>query len=136
MPSNSGIWVKPIRFNGAAVRLDTDGIETWFDNRTPSHSLKTVSLYTMSTILRNLLRATRQQHGFQRVEDDVIVQRQRHIFDVIQIVLELFDRVFQSVAVFVIDLCPSRNSRPDAMPLAVIGNLFGKRLHEFRAFRP
>ena len=48
-----------------------------------------------------LLRAARTQHRLQCVEDDVDIQRHGDVLDVIQIVFQLDDRVFERVAVFV-----------------------------------
>src|SRR5258708_2068711 len=82
-----------------------------------------------------LLRSPRQQHRLQRMENDVVVERHGHILDVIKIVFELGDGVFQSIAVFVIDLRPSGDAGADAMALAVVRNLLAERLYELGTFR-
>src|SRR5437764_5367241 len=86
--------------------------------------------------LEGLLSATRQQHGFHRVEDDIRIEGPGHILDVVEVVLELGDGVFEGVAVFVVDLSPTGNPGTNGMALPVKRNSFGERLDEFGPFRP
>src|ERR1035441_10615901 len=83
-----------------------------------------------------LLRAAGEQHGFHRVKDDVRIQAEGHILDVVKIVFELCDGVFQSIAVLVVDLRPAGDAGADAMALAVVRNLFGEGMDEFGPLRP
>ena len=73
------------------------------------------------------MRSARRQHDFQCVEDDVSIQAEGHVLDIEQVELQLFDGIFQIVAVSVVDLRPSGNSGPHAMPLPVIGDPAGVR---------
>src|SRR5579863_9478989 len=90
-------------------------IETW---RLPRSEKSDSS--SVDRISRALLRPAREQHHFGGVKHDQRIQRRSEILNVVQIIFQLDDRVLNAVAVLMIDLRPSRDPRPDAMPLAVI----------------
>jgi hypothetical protein len=56
---------------------------------------------------------TPQQHRLYRLEDDDRVQQPRHVLDVEQVVLELFDGVLDRVSVAVMGLRPPGNAGLD-----------------------
>src|SRR5260370_18584061 len=76
-----------------------------------------------------------EERDFRGVEDDECVQRRSGVLDVVEVVLQLDNGVLDGVTVFVIDLRPARNSRLDAMALAVVGNLLLEFSDEFGPLR-
>src|ERR1019366_9044422 len=80
-----------------------------------------------------LLRAARQQHGLEGVEDDVGIERHGHVLDVVEVVFQLGDGVLEGVAVLVVDLRPAGDAGAHAVALAVIGNLFAEGFDELGA---
>src|SRR5262245_47800344 len=62
------------------------------------------------------LRAFVDQHKFHRVEYDHDIEQRGHVLDVEKVILQLFHRVFNGIAVFVVDLCPTGDTGLNRMP--------------------
>ena len=77
-----------------------------------------------------------EQHHPHCFQQDVEVQEHGHIFDVVKIVLKLFQGVFLGCAVGVVYLRPACDAWPDGMAQRIIGNLLLQNINKFRAFRP
>src|SRR5206468_4104274 len=70
------------------------------------------------------------------LEDDDDIERDRHVLDVEQVVLQLLDRVFDAGAIRIADLRPARQPGLQYVPLTIVGDLLDKLLHELGPFRP
>src|SRR5208337_425933 len=81
----------------------------------------------------SLLRPPAQYDGFHRLEHDQQIQTNGSVLDVEKVVLKFFARIFDGAAVLVLDLRPSGEAGPHHVAHAVIGDLFGEPLDEFRA---
>src|SRR5713101_6879249 len=78
------------------------------------------------------LRAPAEQHNLDGLEHDHHVEAERHVLEVIEIVLQLLFGVLKAVAVLVAHLGPTCDSRPDRIAYSVKRNLFCQHLHKFR----
>src|SRR5205823_2358689 len=76
-----------------------------------------------------------QDHRLQRLHDDDEIERNRKILDVVEIVLELFNRVFDACPIRVADLRPAGHARLDYVTLAVERDALRQLAHELGAFR-
>src|SRR5260370_9387983 len=76
-----------------------------------------------------------EERDFRGVEDDEGIQSRREVLDVVEVVFQLDNGALDGAPGFVIDLRPARNSRLDAMALAVVGNLLLEFSDEFRPLR-
>ena len=61
------------------------------------------------------------------------IQSWRRVFNVVEVVLELVQRVLGARAVGIIDLRPAGQTRFDKVPLVVERNFFGEFLNELRS---
>src|SRR6185503_14767866 len=75
-----------------------------------------------------------EDYGLDRLEHDVEVERERQVLDIEEVVLQLLQRVFLAGAVGVVDLCPTRQARPDDVTLAVEGDFARELVDELRPF--
>src|SRR6218665_2303049 len=66
-------------------------------------------------------------HGFQH---DQQIQEERVVLDVVQVVLQLLDRILDRRAVLVTNLSPARHARFDAVTHGVIRNLADQLIHK------
>lgn len=80
------------------------------------------------------LGASSQQHDLDRIEDDVGVEGERDVLEVVEVVFELGDGIFDGVAVFVVDLGPAGDAGEDGVAVAVEGDLLGEGFDELGAF--
>src|SRR5512138_3816034 len=80
-------------------------------------------------------RSLSQQYGFDGVEDDEQVERERQVLDVEQVVLQFLQRVFDAGAVGITHLRPTGESRPQNMSLTIEGDLPGQLGDKLRSFR-
>src|SRR5438132_3692870 len=79
--------------------------------------------------------ASSEKDDLNSVEQDQKVEEERKVLDVVQIVLELFQRVVDGRSVAVFDLSPARDPRLDGKPLHVEGDLLLKVLDELWPLR-
>src|SRR5262249_23154158 len=77
-----------------------------------------------------------EQHHLHGVEQDQEVEEQREILDVVEVVLQLLQRVFDRGAVAIPDLRPAGEPRFYGQPLHVVRDFLLQALHELRSFRP
>src|SRR6266853_6797260 len=79
--------------------------------------------------------ASSEKDDLNSVEQDQKIEEERKVLDVVQIVLELFQRVVDGRSVAVLDLSPARDPRLDGKPLHVEGDLLLKVLDELWPLR-
>src|SRR5438094_3884322 len=79
--------------------------------------------------------ASSEKDDLNRVEQDQKIEEERKVLDVVQIVLELFQRVVDGRSVAVLDLSPARDPRLDGKPLHVEGDLLLQVLDELGPLR-
>jgi len=71
-------------------------------------------------------------HRLDCVEHDDEIERQRHVLDVVQLVLQFLQRIFPAGAVPVAHLRPSRDAGLHDVALPVERNIARETLHELR----
>src|SRR5580704_1985166 len=76
--------------------------------------------------------AAPQKYCLGGVEKDQKVEPWRHVLNVKEVVPELFLGILDRVSVFVANLSPPSNPRPNGMPQVVVRNFSSKPIHEFR----
>ena len=86
-------------------------------------------------VLAALSRALSEQDDADGLEQDEKIEQKCVIFDVVQIVFELADRLLDSRALRVSHLSPPGESGLDAVPHGVERNLLGQHRNEFRPLR-
>src|SRR4029077_11514432 len=69
------------------------------------------------TILALLFRPFTKKNDLDRFKNDGQVERDREVFDIEEVQLQLPLRIFHGGTVLVLDLCPSGDSRTDGVPL-------------------
>src|SRR5437879_2356917 len=79
--------------------------------------------------------ASSEKDDLNSVEQDQKIEEERKVLDVVQIVLELFQRVVDGRSVAVLDLSPARDPRLDGKPLHVERDLLLKVLDELWPLR-
>src|SRR6266404_5313738 len=79
--------------------------------------------------------ASSEKDDLNSVEQDQKVEEERKVLDVVQIVLELFQRIVDGRSVAVLDLSPARDPRLEGKPLHVEGDLLLKVLDELWPLR-
>src|SRR5437868_1366769 len=79
-------------------------------------------------------RAPAKKHNANRLEDNDGVQHQRLVLNVVEIILQLFDGIFERRAVRVANLRPAGQSGLHQMALRIVTNLFFKPRDEDGAF--
>src|SRR5215475_3960763 len=117
--------------------------EIHFFRRTSSDRATCLRVMTMSIGYRLLRRCpdprwsstSGEQHDLHGVEQDQEVEEQRKILDVIEVVLQLLQRIFDRGAVAIPDLRPAGESRLHGQPLHVVRDFLLKALHELRPLR-
>src|SRR3954469_4688815 len=72
------------------------------------------------------LRPPPEEHGLDGRKNDEQIERNRHILDVEQVVLELLQRIFDARAVCVAHLRPASEAWPDGMALTVERDQLGQ----------
>src|SRR5437762_649613 len=77
-----------------------------------------------------------KQHHPDGLDQNQQIEQKRMVLDVIKIVFELLDRLFEIAAVGVAYLCPTGQSWLDAMPDGIERDLLAERANKCRAFRP
>src|SRR4051812_27225516 len=88
---------------------------------------------TCAPAAASLLRTLAGQNHAHGLEQDDDVEEQRVILDVVEVVLQLLDRVVDRRAVVIAHLRPSGDTGLHAVPHRVIGNLAGELVYEVRA---
>src|SRR5277367_579732 len=83
-----------------------------------------------------LLRALPPQYRLYRFKHNQQIEPQSHVFDVVQIELELFPRFGQCRSISVTNLRPPRQSRANHVTQIEVRNLLSEPGHELRPFRP
>src|SRR5215470_18385976 len=114
-----------------------------FFRRTNSDRATCLSVLTMSIGYRLLRRCPDprvsstpgEQHDLHGVEQDQEVEEQREVLDVVEVVLQLLERIFDRGAVAILDLRPAGESRLHGQPLHVIRDFLLQALHELRSLR-
>src|SRR4030081_1693171 len=81
------------------------------------------------------LRASPQQDDLNGLKHDQHIETERGILDIEKIVLQFFARVLKRVAVLILHLGPSRNTRTHRVTHSVIRNFPAQPLHKFGPFR-
>src|SRR2546430_8939728 len=76
--------------------------------------------------------ASSEEDDLYRVEQDQKVEEQRQILDVVEVVLQFFERIFDRSAVTVFDLGPAGDAGLHGQPFHVVRNLFLEGMDEFR----
>src|SRR5215510_14227536 len=115
-----------------------------FFRRTSSDRATCLRVLTMSIGYRLLRRCpdprwsstSGEQHDLHGVEQDQEVEEQRKILDVVEVVLQLLQRIFNRGAVAIPDLRPAGEPRFHGQPFHVIRDFLLEALHELRSFRP
>src|SRR5262249_18152212 len=115
-----------------------------FFRRTSSDRATCLRVLTMSIGYRLLRRCPDprvsstpgEQHDLHGVEQDQEVEEQREILDVVEVVLQLLERIFDRGAVAIPDLRPAGEPRLHGQPLHVVRDFPLQALHELRSFRP
>src|SRR4051812_20746093 len=79
--------------------------------------------------------ASAEQNSFYGIEDDQHIERQALVLYVVQIVLQLLDRIADRRAIWVFDLCPTGQPRCDKMAMVVVRDLGRELLYKVRPFR-
>ena len=77
-----------------------------------------------------------EQDDFDGSQDDHQIHPDRHILDIEQVVIKLFDGIFNRGAVSVVDLGPSGNARPNREAFTVIRDLLLKVFYKKISLRP
>src|SRR4030095_16450224 len=75
-------------------------------------------------------RALAKENDSHGLEQDQEVEENRVVLDVVEVVLEFFHRLLDVGTVAVPHLCPTGDSRLDAVPDAVEGDLLAQHRHE------
>ena len=87
--------------------------------------------------LNNLLHRTLAcQNNPDRPQKDHEIKDYAAVLDIVEIVHQLLARIFDGIAVGVIDLRPAGDSGRYHMPFGIIGNLLGVHLHQAERLRP
>src|SRR5688500_15334219 len=81
------------------------------------------------------LPASRHENGLNGLDENKQVERRGHVLDVEEVILELFQRVFDAGPIRVTDLRPAGNAGLDNVTLAVKADLASQFRDEFRPFR-
>src|SRR5215469_12957380 len=76
-----------------------------------------------------------EQNNLHRLKDNPKVQTEGSVLDVEQVVLQFLARILERVAVFILHLRPTRDSRPHGVADPVIWNLGAQPLHELGTLR-
>src|SRR5229473_3089965 len=90
-------------------------------------------IFVIVIVAHPLLSTPAQEDGFDRQEHDQQIQTNRSVLDVEEIVLKFFERILYGAAVLVLDLRPSGEAGAHHVTHAIIRDLFGEPLDEFRA---
>src|SRR6478672_3224120 len=86
--------------------------------------------------VRRLARALAAQNDLDRLQEDGQVEKQVSIFQIEEVVLQLFRSVALVRAVGIAKLCPACDTRLDRMPLAVEGDRAIELRDELRPLGP
>src|SRR5713226_8496526 len=111
-----------------------------FFRRTKSDSATCFNALRMSIGYRLLglspgsryLSTTGEENDLDRVEQDQEIEEERKVLDVVQVVLQLLERVVDRSAVAVLDLGPAGDSRLHREPLHVVRDLSLEFVDELR----
>lgn len=67
-------------------------------------------------LLINLLSSFIKYDGIDRFKDDSDIKSYRPVFNIIQVVFQFFQGIFNILSIIVFDLGPARDPRSDQMP--------------------
>ena len=79
------------------------------------------------------MRAFAPNDGMNGLQQDDDIEKQAIVFDIVQIILQFFARIFFGGTVGKADLRPTGNARFDHVPHCIERDLFGQFRHELRA---
>src|SRR5882762_1421451 len=75
-----------------------------------------------------------QKYCLGGAEKDQTIQSRRHVLNVEEVIPKLFLGILDRIPVFVANLSPPGNSRPNGLPQVIVGNFSSEPVHEFRPF--